>query len=93
MTTFKFNDVAEAADRVRRVFAEDETMSEPQEQIARKPMTPDEFRVRMQEIEENDDIEYAHSEADDLMCSLLEKLGYGEGVRVFSFMDKWYSKT
>ena len=37
------------------------------------------------------DIEGAHSEADDLMCQLLEELGYEEGVKIFKNAEKWYA--
>ena len=56
-----------------------------------KPITPDEFRVRMKEIAVQHTIEEGHYEADKLMCSLLETLGYGAGVVIFRNMSRWYS--
>jgi hypothetical protein len=32
----------------------------------------------------------AHQVADKLMCRILRKLGYGDGVEVFEKMGKWY---
>ena len=55
-------------------------------------MTPEEFKTKMQSIPDYPtDKEAAHSEADDLMCDLLEELGYGEGVAVFRAMEKFYA--
>ena len=45
----------------------------------------------MKEIEGNGDTKEAHMEADKLMCSLLETLGYGQGVEIFRNMGKWYA--
>ena len=59
--------------------------------MTKTPITPDEFRLQMEEIEGNGDIGEAHFEADQLMCSLLETLGYGKGVEVFRSMYKRYA--
>ena len=32
-----------------------------------------------------------HGKADDLMCEVLESLGYSAGVNIFLKMEKWYS--
>lgn len=55
--------------------------------------TPKEFFAEMQKIsaDKSTDEEGRHSWADDLMCELLTSLGYGEGVKVFEEMDKWYA--
>lgn len=37
------------------------------------------------------DPEMSHIRADELMCELLETLGYGEAVKIFEEMEKWYS--
>lgn len=37
------------------------------------------------------DTEYAHNRADGLLCELLECLGYGEIVDLYSDVDKWYA--
>jgi len=37
------------------------------------------------------DPEGKHGRADDLMCKVLDSLGYGAGVKIFQDMEKWYS--
>ena len=59
-------------------------------QMTGTPITPDEFRVRMKEIATNLDIEEGHMTADALMLTLLEALGYGQGVEIFVKMGKYY---
>ena len=47
----------------------------------------------MREIAAGDerDTEVAHYSADDLLCKMLDDLGYSEGVTVFKGMKKWYA--
>ena len=54
--------------------------------------TPKEFADAMKEIEitEGGDPEVAHGMADDLLCELLDELGYGEGVEIYTNLKKWY---
>jgi hypothetical protein len=33
----------------------------------------------------------SHEIADQIMCNILRRLGYGEGVRLFEEMEKWYA--
>ena len=56
-------------------------------------MSPAEFSEKMWRIKIRRDStpEYDHIDADELMCELLENLGYREGVRYFKEMEKWYS--
>ena len=56
-------------------------------------MTPKEFFDKMTEIEDEfySDLEVCHSKMDDLMCEVLDELGYGDGVHVFKGADKWYA--
>ena len=56
-------------------------------------MSPAEFSEKMWRIRIRQDStpEYNHIDADELMCELLESLGYREGVRYFKEMEKWYS--
>ena len=56
-------------------------------------MTPDEFREMMKAISEaySTDEECGHIYADGLMCTVLEELGYSEGVKIFEEMHKWYA--
>ena len=54
-------------------------------------MTPDEFAEKMAYLYESNDTEMKHRIADDLMCEVLTRLGYEEGVQIFYNMTKWYS--
>ena len=57
-------------------------------------MTPETFQSAMAacaELSECWDEEVSHAIADDLMCAMLRHLGYGEGVKVFEAMSKWYA--
>ncbi len=61
-----------------------------------KTMTPQEiFYDKMLELfaESKKDTEKAHSDADDLMCEELRKLGYEKSIDLFEHYDwvKWYS--
>lgn len=51
-------------------------------------MTPEEFAKRMQQIADSDSPEDGHIEADELMCFVLRKLGYEDGVDIFDAMEK-----
>lgn len=53
-------------------------------------MAPEEFKNKMQEIADIMDEEISHPQADDLMCEVLDSLGYGEGISIFVKMPKWY---
>lgn len=55
-------------------------------------MTPEEFKNRMIELQEmhHQSPSIFHEEADNLMSTLLESLGYGEGVEIFDNATKWY---
>lgn len=37
------------------------------------------------------DTEAAHIDADEVLCSLLKKLGYGKVVEAFNRITKWYA--
>lgn len=55
-------------------------------------ISPDEFQRAMQRLaDENFDPEISHSDADRLLCKVLEQLGYGKGVAVFRSLKIWYS--
>lgn len=53
----------------------------------------DKYLKRMNEVKVKyeDDEETAHYLADDILCDLLESLGYTELVEVFYSIDKWYA--
>lgn len=54
-------------------------------------LTPEQFKIKMQELDNDYDPELSHCNADDLMCNLLIELGYGEGIKIFENMKKWYA--
>ena len=47
----------------------------------------------MQKLSEDyaNDPEELHIKADNLMCTVLSELGYGEGVDIFNRMEIWYA--
>lgn len=48
--------------------------------------------IRMLRVEQKSgDIEAAHSNADDIICLLLEELGYSDVVEEYHKIDKWYA--
>lgn len=56
--------------------------------------TPEEFKKRMLEIFPESgvyDSEEAHFDADNLMCEVLEELGYGDGLKSFKTARIWYA--
>jgi hypothetical protein len=56
-------------------------------------MTPAEFAKQMQQIYDDigDDSEAAHREMDELMCRVLIRVGYREGVAIFDKQKKYYA--
>ena len=56
-------------------------------------MTPKEFEKAISELYKKykDDPEKFHGESDDLMCFVLNSLGYNKGVEIFRNADKWYA--
>lgn len=56
----------------------------PQEMI-------DEFNKKIKYIAENQwRTVDAHMEMDAVMCNTLEKLGFGDGIKIFEDTEKWY---
>jgi len=54
--------------------------------------TPEEFKDAMEKLTALDeDKEMMHGLMDDVMCWVLRRLGYGEGVEIFKKTDKWYA--
>lgn len=49
------------------------------------------LRDEMESLIKCGDTEYAHSRADELLCELLESLGYGKIVDLYYDVEKWYS--
>lgn len=58
-------------------------------------MTVEDFTKEMQTIYEITtgpvSLDGPHWQADELLCKALTDLGYGEGVKIFQNMDKWYA--
>lgn len=53
-------------------------------------MSAEEFASRMRRAAKEDP-ETGHILMDDLMCTVLDQLGYGEGVDVFEGSKRWYA--
>lgn len=49
------------------------------------------FLSSLNEFTESRDTESAHAKADDLLCDLLDLLGYNEVVSTYYSVPKWYS--
>lgn len=49
------------------------------------------YLKRMMEATENGDSEIAHSNADDILCEMLEELGYSVIVETYHKVSKWYA--
>ena len=49
------------------------------------------FLSILNELTESTDTESAHVKADDLLCDLLDLLGYNEVVNTYYSVPKWYS--
>lgn len=60
--------------------------------ITAKEFSPKEFANEMRRLGELNEPEIGHYKADKLMCELLTKLGYDEGVEIFKEMYKWYAQ-
>lgn len=58
-----------------------------------RPLSAEDFAKCMTDIAVrfSHDPEGCHSEMDDLMCDVLNKLGYSEGVKIFLEADKYYA--
>lgn len=46
---------------------------------------------KLKELQGQGDIETIHSEADNLLCQLLIKLGYSDVVKEWELIEKWYA--
>jgi len=54
-------------------------------------MTNAEAIEKLKEVQECDDKEIAHCDADNILCDLLLTLGYDEVVVEYTKIDKWFS--
>jgi hypothetical protein len=50
-----------------------------------------EYCEQLNELKFSNDTSDAHVEADNLLCKLLNKLGFDEVVDAFHEIDKWYA--
>jgi hypothetical protein len=46
---------------------------------------------QLQECQNNRDIEAAHGDADDILCSLLKSLGFDDVVAEYEKVNKWFA--
>lgn len=54
-------------------------------------MTAEQALEALKPLAEIGDIEVAHSQADEILCSLLRSLGHGDVVDAWEKVDKWYA--
>lgn len=57
---------------------------------ANKEIDPS-YLERLKELQESGDEEYAHGEADDILCDILKYLGFEEIVEAYDKVPKWYA--
>lgn len=58
---------------------------------AEGPMTRDKALIKLRKLQKNKKIEIAHYDADEVLCDLLETLGFKDVVREYHEIEKWYS--
>ena len=51
----------------------------------------EEIIARLKELQQSDDTEAAHVEADWIICNLLDDLGYENIVKEYDAIMKWYA--
>ena len=49
------------------------------------------YMKRLKEAQEDRDTESAHADADEVLCDLLEALGYKKVVEAYRKVSKWYA--
>lgn len=54
-------------------------------------MTREEAIERLKALQQKNDTEIDHYEADRVLCSLLDTLGYADVVAEYNKIDKWYA--
>lgn len=54
-------------------------------------LKPEAFKNRMLTLSAMDDKERMHQLMDDMMCEVLQSLGYDEGIRIFLNTPKWWA--
>ena len=53
-------------------------------------MNKTEIIEALEKLQESDNIERAHMDADDILCDLLDHIGYGDVVYAYSGINKGY---
>lgn len=54
-------------------------------------MNKEEALAELAKCQQNDDTEMAHLYADDVLCTLLDELGYGDVVAEYQKVPKWFA--
>ena len=54
-------------------------------------ITKEDALNKLAECQKNCDAEMAHCDADDVLCALLEDLGYGDVVSEYDKVHKWFA--
>ena len=60
--------------------------------ILSKKVEIEEIIARLKELQQDDDIEGAHMQADWIICNLLDDLGYTEVTKEYGKISKWYAQ-
>ena len=56
-------------------------------------MIKEEAIAKLAQLQTDDDTESAHGDADDILCELLQSLGYADVVDAYAKIDKWYAQA
>ena len=51
----------------------------------------EEYINKLKKLQKDGDIECAHSAADNVLCEILEKLGYDDITLQYYKIEKWYA--
>lgn len=51
----------------------------------------EEYKQKLQLLQNDSDTEKVHAVADGILCELLRDLGYGEVVDAYEQLDMWYA--
>jgi len=54
-------------------------------------MTKEEAVLALVELQDMTDIEKGHAKADEILCKLLDSLGYSDVVSEYVKISKWYA--
>jgi hypothetical protein len=51
----------------------------------------EEIKAKLKELQQDDDVEVSHYKADQIICKLLDDLGYNDVVKEYNKISKWYA--